>query len=49
VQREICGFVAGGGGAVAESEARRAKAARSEAHQRAYRPAARCHYRSVEF
>jgi len=49
VQREIRGFVAGGGGAVTENEARLAKAAGPEAHQRAYRPAARRHYRSVEF
>jgi hypothetical protein len=41
VQREIRGFVAGGGGTVAEGEARLAKAAGPEAHQAAYSPAAR--------
>jgi len=41
VQCEIRGFVAGIGGAVAENEARLAKAAGPEAHQAAYRPAAR--------
>jgi len=41
VQREIRGFVAGGGGAVAVGEARRAQAAGAVAHQAANGPAAR--------
>jgi len=49
VQREICGFVAGVAGAVAENETRRAKAAGSEAHKAAYRPGLNCRSSNVWF
>jgi len=49
VQREIRGFVAGGGGAVAVGEARLAKAAGPEAHEAAYRPGANRRSVNVEF
>jgi len=49
VQREIRGFVAGGGGAVTENEARLAKAAGPEAHEAARRPGACWRPSSVEF